>query len=250
MARHSMRKGLGQLFQDEKPLGESDPEFIEMFNRFAYDNVAKHGSLDDRQRSVAVLSSLMGCGAVEEYGVMAKVALRVGVAPAELKELIYQAVAVLGMGPVLPFLSVVNELLESKNVKLPLQRQPVGKGDDAAVADVQGATSGAHVSTDSAPVSGDDANPRFEQLRVWEDDYLYRGCYSSRALELPLRELSTFCLLAALDNVDAELERSMHANVTIGNDEDFLSDALLQCAPYMGFPRVRHALACMGRFQR
>jgi 4-carboxymuconolactone decarboxylase len=138
MARHSMRKDWDSFSRTRKPLGESDPEFIEMFNRFAYGNVAKHGSLDDRQRSVAVLSSLMGCGAVEEYGVMAHVALRVGVDPAELKELIYQAVAVLGMGPVLPFLSVINELLESKSVKLPLQRQLAGKGDDAVVADVQG----------------------------------------------------------------------------------------------------------------
>ncbi|MDN6424992.1 MAG: hypothetical protein L0J71_04220, partial [Bifidobacterium crudilactis] len=140
----------------------------------------------------------------------------------------YQAVAVLGMGPVLPFLSVINELLESKSVKLPLQRQLAGKGDDAVVADVQGATSKAHMPTDSAPASGDDANPWFEQLRVWEDEYLNRGCYSSTALELPLRELSTFCLLAALDNVDVELERSMHVNATIGNDEEFLADALLQ----------------------
>lgn len=247
MARYSMRKGLGQLFQDEKPLGESDPEFIEMFNRFAYDHVAKHGSLDDRQRSVAVLSSLMACGAVEEFGVMAQVALSVGIRPAELKELIYPAVAFIGMGPVFPFLRTANDLLESKNVRLPLQQTG---GDGASATDGQGMSQRVHMPTDSDSASVQNSDPRLDQLRSWEDDYLYRGCYARPALERSLRELSTFCLLAALADVDTELESSMYANVAIGNDEEFLSDALLQCVPYIGFPRIRHALASIGRFHR
>ncbi|MCH4160513.1 MAG: carboxymuconolactone decarboxylase family protein [Bifidobacterium sp.] len=241
MTRHTVRKSLERVFQDEKPLGESDPDFIDTFNRFAYSKVAKHGSLNDQQRSLVVLSSLIGCQAVEEFAVMAEVALKVGVHPATLKEILYQSVAVLGMGPIFPLLRVTNELLESKNVKLPLPQQSLP--DDETVTDniqrMRVVLQAADSPSGPEPYKADSA---LGQLQLWEEEYTYGNCYARPILNVGMRELSTWCLLAALGDVDEELERSINTNAAAGNDKTLLADAVLQCAPYIGFPRVRHAL--------
>ena len=52
---------------------------------------------------------------------MVPAALNMGVTPVQLKEIVYQAVAYLGIGRVLPFLSIVNEILSSGGIRLPLE---------------------------------------------------------------------------------------------------------------------------------
>jgi 4-carboxymuconolactone decarboxylase len=242
MARHTVRKNLERLFQDDKPLGESDPDFVEIFNRFAYAKVAQRGSLNDQQRSIAVLSALLGCQSVDEFAVMAEVALKVGVAPKVLKEMLYQAVALLGMGPVFPFLRVSNDLLESKNVRLPLSQETVP--DDASVQHhLQEFDNLVQIGAD---VEAED-DSRLGTLRNWQNEYSYGNCYPRSPMDVRMRELSSYCLLVAIGDVDEELARSVGTNAAVGNDRVFLSDALLQCTPYIGFPRVRHALKLLER---
>ena len=52
---------------------------------------------------------------------MLPVALRVGVTPAEIKEIVYQATAYLGFGRVFPFMRAVNETLTAQGIALPLE---------------------------------------------------------------------------------------------------------------------------------
>ena len=46
-----------------------------------------------------------------------------GVTPVEVKEIVYQACAYLGIGRVRPFFDVVNEVLTEKGIALPLEGQ-------------------------------------------------------------------------------------------------------------------------------
>ena len=50
-------------------------------------------------------------------------ALNFGVTPIEIKEIVYQSAAYLGIGRVFPFLKAVNEIFEEKGIKLPLDPQ-------------------------------------------------------------------------------------------------------------------------------
>ena len=90
---------------------ETDPEFAERFADFAYDEVVNQDDLDDCTRMMAVLAALLGCQGAESFREMVPAALNMGVTPVQLKEIVYQAVAYLGIGRVLPFLSIVNEIL-------------------------------------------------------------------------------------------------------------------------------------------
>ena len=55
-----------------------------------------------------------------------------GVTPIEMKEIVYQAVAYLGMGRVFPFLHAVNDFCIDHHIALPLTGQsttnPIGNG--------------------------------------------------------------------------------------------------------------------------
>lgn len=77
---------------------KTDPEFVERFNNFAFDEVIKQNDLDDKTRFMAILATLIGCQGVDEFEVMVPAALDVGVTPVEIKEIVYQAVAYLGIG--------------------------------------------------------------------------------------------------------------------------------------------------------
>ncbi len=58
---------------------------------------------DDYTRMLAILTTLVGAQCVNEYKAMMKVALNFGDIPVEIKEVVYQAVAYLGIGRVFDF---------------------------------------------------------------------------------------------------------------------------------------------------
>ena len=103
------------------PLWETDPEFMELFANFALDEVVNQGDLDDAARMMAILAALLGCQGVEEYRVLLPAALRAGVTPVQVKEILYQSVPYLGIGRVRPFFSVTNQVLTEQGVALPLE---------------------------------------------------------------------------------------------------------------------------------
>lgn len=48
------------------PLIETDPEFMERFDNFAFDEVVKQDDLDGRTRFLAILAALLGCQGLDE----------------------------------------------------------------------------------------------------------------------------------------------------------------------------------------
>ncbi|MDE7278454.1 MAG: carboxymuconolactone decarboxylase family protein, partial [Oscillospiraceae bacterium] len=65
----------------ESELSKTDPEFIELFNNFAFDEVVNQDALDDKTRFMAILAILLGCQGADEFRVMLPAALNLGVTP-------------------------------------------------------------------------------------------------------------------------------------------------------------------------
>src|SRR5512141_3173145 len=102
-----------ELFPNRKSkLMETDPELIDVFDNFAFDEVLQYGNLDTRTRLMVILASMIASQAIAEYKVMLTGALNVGVTPVEVKEIVYQAVPYVGMAKVFDFLHTTNEILE------------------------------------------------------------------------------------------------------------------------------------------
>lgn len=119
---------------------QTDPEFMERFAHFAFDEVVNEPGqeLDPVTRHMAILATLLGCQGLDAFRELLPAALEAGVTPVMVKEIVYQSVDYLGIGRVLPFLQATNDCLTQQGVSLPLKGQAtttmenrLGKGAQA-----------------------------------------------------------------------------------------------------------------------
>src|SRR5271169_5271867 len=118
------RRSHDELFpRHVSTLAVTDPELIEVFDNFAFDEVLRHGKLEVRTRLMVQLASMIASQALREYRVMLGAALTFGVTPVEVKEIVYQAVPYVGMAKVYDFLHATTEVLTERGIQLPLPGQ-------------------------------------------------------------------------------------------------------------------------------
>ena len=220
----------------------TDPEFIQIFESFAFDEVIHQGNLDDRTRFMAILAALLGCQGLEEFKMMLPAALNMGVTPVEVKEIVYQSAAYLGIGRVFPFLKAVNEELTSRGISLPLEGQStttpetrLAAGNQVQV-DIFG--EGMRDFQNSGPEES-------RHINKWLADNCFGDYYTRTGLDNKQREMITFCFLAAQGGCEPQLTSHAAANLRIGNGKDFLIQIISQCLPYLGYPRSLNALRCV-----
>ena len=200
--------------------------------------------ISDCPRFMAILATLLGCQGIDEFRIMLPAALNVGLTPVEVKEIVYQAVAYLGIGRVMPFLTAVNEELERRGISLPLEPQ-------AQTVYEQRRDAGNQVQVDAfgEGIRGSwTKGPEERQhINLWLADNCFGDYYTRGGLTLPQRELITFCFLAAQGGCEPQLTAHAKANMTVGNDRLFLIQIVSQCVPYIGYPRSLNALSCIDK---
>lgn len=221
---------------------ETDPEFIERFDNFAFDEVVNNDDLDDRTRMIAILAALIGCQGMDEYKAMLPAALNLGVTPVEVKEIVYQAVAYLGIGRVFPFLSSTNDVLTAYGIKLPLPAQATTTADDRLAAGIQAQVDIFGEGMKNFWQSGPEES---RHINRWLADNCFGDYYTRTGLDYKQREMITFCFLAAQGGCEPQLSSHAAANMKIGNDKAFLIKIISQCLPYIGYPRSLNALRCV-----
>lgn len=183
-----------------------------------------------------------GCQGIDEYKAMMPAALNLGVTPVEAKEIVYQAVAYLGIGRVSPFLSAVNEVLISRGVKLPLEGQATTTAETRLQAGEQAQVDvfGEHMRgfAESGPEQS-------RHINRWLSDNCFGDYYTRKGLDCKQREMITFCFLAAQGGCEPQLISHAVANMRIGNDKAFLIKVVSQCLPFIGYPRTLNAPRCV-----
>lgn len=223
---------------------ETDPEFIERFDNFAFDEVIHQSELDDKTRFMAILAALIGCQGVDEFRAMLPAALNFGVTPAEIKEIVYQAVAYCGIGRDFPFLKAANEVLAEKGIKLPLAKQATTTAENRLEKGVQAQVDIFGESMRNFYKSGAEET---RHINKWLAENCFGDYYTRRGLSLRQREMLTFCFLAAQGGCEEQLKSHAAANMRIGNDKAFLINIVSQCLPYIGYPRSLNAIACINK---
>lgn len=221
---------------------ETDPEFTERFDNFAFDEVVNQDNLDDKPRFMAIIATLLGCQGTEEFRVMLPAALNFGVTPIEIKEIVYQAVAYLGIGRVFPFLGITNEVLADRGISLPLPDQGTTTTENRREKGTQAQVDifGEHMRDfwKSGPEES-------RHINYWLADNCFGDYYTRTGLDYKQREMITFCFLAAQGGCEPQLTSHAAANMKIGNDKEFLIKIISQCLPYIGYPRSLNALRCV-----
>ena len=218
---------------------ETDPEFMERFEHFAFEEVVNEPDqqLDEVTRHMAILATLLGCQGMDAFRAELPRALDAGVTPVMAKEIVYQSVDYLGIGRVLPFLDITNEVLTSRGVKLPLEGQSTTTMENRLEKGTQ----------TQADIFGE------HMLEAWKTGHINRwlasNCfgdyYTRTGLTLAQREMITFCFLAAQGGCEPQLTGHAKGNMNLGNDKDFLIRVVSQCLPYIGYPRSLNDIVCV-----
>jgi 4-carboxymuconolactone decarboxylase len=235
------RRTHGELFPGhESTLARTDPELVEVFDNFAFDEILRDSPLDRRTRLMTQLAAIIASHAVAEYRAMLGAALTAGVTPVEAKEIVYQAVPYVGMAKVFDFLHATNDVLTERGVELPLPGRSTTTPETRAALGlaVQKEIVGAE------RVDGLYAAAPADEQHIQR--FLSANCFGdhvSRAgLDVPTRELLTLAVLAALGGCEPQLKGHVAANLNVGNDRARMLAVLTHLIPFIGYPRTLNAL--------
>jgi 4-carboxymuconolactone decarboxylase len=230
-----------QLFPNHvSTLAATDPELIETFDNFAFDEVLRASKLDIRTRLMVQLASMIACQAVNEYRIMLRAALHVGVTPIEAKEILYQSVPYVGMAKVFDFLHATNDVLKEQGMQLPLPSQSTTTPENRMEKGL--AVSKQIVGTEV--IEKLYANSPQDELHIQR--FLSANCfgdhYTRTGVDIPTRELLTLSMLVSLGGCDPQVKGHVAANLNVGNDRARLIDVVTQLLPFIGYPRTLNAL--------
>jgi 4-carboxymuconolactone decarboxylase len=237
------RKNHEELFPNHKStLKVTDPELIEVFDNFAFDEVLSYGKLDTKTRLMVILASLIAQQALSEYRVMLGGALNVGVTPVEVKEIVYQSVPYVGIAKAFDFILATNEILESRGVKLPLEGQSTTTPETRF-------EKGYALSKSVFGRVIDEMVEQSPENQLHIQKYLSGNCfgdyYTRTGLDMKTRELLTFSMLLSLGGCEPQLKGHIQGNVNVGNDKVTLLSVVTQVLPYIGYPRTLNAVRCL-----
>ncbi len=232
-----------ELFPNHKStLKVTDPELIEVFDNFAFDEVVSYGNLDTKTRLMVILASLIAGQTLSEYKVMLGAALNIGVTPIEVKEIVYQSVPYVGMAKTFDFIHATNEILESRGIELPLKGQSTTSPETRF-------EKGLEVQKE---IFGDIIDKMYEaapENQIHIQKYLSANCfgdyYTRKGLDVKTRELLTFSMILSLGGCEPQLKGHIQGNLNVGNDKETLLSTVTQLLPYIGYPRTLNAIACL-----
>ncbi|RBP04623.1 4-carboxymuconolactone decarboxylase [Roseiarcus fermentans] len=237
------RKNHEALFPNHRStLATTDPELIEVFDNFAFDEVLRPGGLGARTRLMAILASLIAQQTLAEYEVMLGAALAAGVTPVEAREILYHAVPYVGIAKAFAFIHATNEVLTAHGVALPLPGQstttPADRFEKGLA--LQKAIFGDRI---------DELYERAPESEIHIQRLLSANCFGDHqtrtGLDVKTRELLTFSILLSLGGCEPQLKGHIQGNVNVGNDKAFLLAAVTELLPFIGYPRALNAIACL-----
>ena len=218
---------------------KNDPQFAQRMEHFAFKETIEGEDqfLPAEIRWLSVLACLMGCQGVDAYRELLPAALKEGLQPEEIKEMVYQGADYLGLGRILPFLNATNKIFTEEHIELP--------------------SAGNHTTTmEDRLEKGIEAQVEIfgEQMReAWKTSVISRwlaaNCfgdyYTRTGLTLAQRELITFCFLLSQGGCEPQLKAHIKGNLNLGNDKELLMKIVRTCIPYIGYPRCLNAVNCI-----
>ena len=228
------------LFGDVLSTNTTQPELMQILRNFTYGDIYAIGNLDDKTRELVTLVVLTTNQTLPQIKAHTHAALNVGASPIEMREALYQVAAFIGFPKVINALEVVDEVLASRGIALPLEPK-------ATVADHQRLQKGRAI---QHPIYGDRMQENLKDLpgSLPEDvprlltEWTFGDFYTRDGLDIKTRELMIFCALAVLGGTERQMASHAVGNLKVGNSKETMVSAMIQALPHVGFPRVLNAL--------
>lgn len=217
----------------------NDIEMMAILQKYIFGDVFTVGNLDIKQREMITVTSLAVQQTMPQLKAHINAALNVGVTPIELREIIYQCAPFIGFPKTLNALNVLNEVFKDIGINTPLENQ-------ATVDENERLSKGYAIQN---PLYGDEIKQNLSGLpNNMGDDvakFLTEVCfgdfYTRKGLDIKTRELIVLSILVTTGDTDS-LNSHIKANIKVGNSEETIASVIVQCMPYIGFPKAIKAL--------
>lgn len=220
----------------DKAAQGDDPELMEILRRFIFGDVFGTGILDDRTRELITVTVLACLQALPQLKAHTHAALHVGVEPVQVREAVYQLAPFIGFPYTLNAVGVIDEVFRERGIALPLPDQGTVTDADrnAKGLALQAPLYGTEIADDLAGLP----EPFAEALPRFLTEFCFGDFYTRGGLTLAQRELLVLCALTAIGDTAAQLGPHGRACLDVGNTKAEVVAALVQCFPYIGFPRT------------
>lgn len=217
----------------------SDPELMNILQKFIFGEVFYTGNLTDRQRELITIVTLTAQQTLPQLKAHTSAALNIGVTPVEIREAVYQCSPFIGFPKTLNAVSTINEVFKEKNISLPLENETKVREEDRF-------EKGKEI---QYPLYGDEIVQLLKELPgTMKDDvprYLTEMCfgdfYTRGGLDVKTRELLMLCVLATI-GAQSQIKSHALGNIKAGNNKETMIAAMVQCIGYIGFPNALNAI--------
>jgi 4-carboxymuconolactone decarboxylase len=221
---------------------EADPELIEVFDNFAFDEVIQYGNLDTKTRVKMIMGSTIAQNALTEYKMFVNAALNVCITPVEIKEILYQSVPYVGIAKVVDFIYTTNELFTNRGIELPLESQSTTNRENRY-------ETGLKLQKEIFGVMIDKMYEDTPEDQIHIQEYLSANCfgdyYTRSGLDIKTRELLTYSMLISMGGTETQVKGHIQGNINVGNNRETLLCVTTQLLPYIGYPRTLNAIKCI-----
>ncbi|MEW9701859.1 carboxymuconolactone decarboxylase family protein [Paenibacillus sp. SI8] len=193
-----------------------------------------------RQREMVVISALISLGDTpNQLKWHLNFGLKVGITPNEIIEIATHCIPFCGFPRALNAIGVAKQLFAEQHIEVNIQdelQQSVGDRRERGLdklEEIDGQHGEAVIDSLSeiAPVLA-------EQLI----EFAFGEVYSRSGLDAKHRQLVTLGALTAQGGCEPQLNVHLNAAIRVGLTKQEAVEALLQCSPYTGFPKVLNAI--------
>jgi 4-carboxymuconolactone decarboxylase len=222
-------------------LRETDPDFYDTFNNFAFGDVVSESEQDTKTRVLLILASTIGSQALTEYKFIINAALNVGASPIEIKEILYQSVPYVGMSKALDFIRTTNEVFKKLEIVLPLAPQSTTSPETRFEKGLAA----------QKTIFGDGIDKMYEgspkdllHIQKFLSENCFGDYYTRKSFDLKMRELITLSILIAL-GADPQVKAHIHGSLSMGATRSELVSLITQLLPWVGYPRALNAIGSL-----
>ncbi len=224
-----------ELFGSKRMPSDTDPEFMDILQKFIFGQVSQVGTLDNKMRELITITVLSCLQALPQLKSHVGACLHVGLSPIEIREAIYQCAPFIGFPRTLNAISTMNEVFKANNIVLPL-------ANTATVTEEDRFSKGSAIQN---PIYGDEIAERYKDLPAGMGEDLARfltelgfgDFYTRDGMDVKTRELLVLAILTALGQT-GPFKSHVLGNLKIGNSLETQCAVIMQAMPYCGIPNA------------
>jgi 4-carboxymuconolactone decarboxylase len=221
-------------------LAKVAPDLARFTVEFAYGDILSRPGLDLRLRQIATVAALMAHGSVQpqlKYHMSGF--LNASGEPAELVEMLFLAIAVLGFPVSINAVGIVREIFRERGLAF----DPIAPVSDDGAARYQ---RGLEV-LDDLMANPEEYIEKLEstspELARWSVEFAFGEIFVREGLNPKARQIAIISMLAAAGNRSDLLRLHIEGGLKSSLSRTEITEALMQLAVYAGFPSALNAFA-------